>query len=253
MISEKLRRHWIILFNFWWGREEVRNAEVAVFFTGYVLGTVKTSNASYGHHGEMAWQQTLATSRCKVKKRSEINWHRGTHYYCNWYELQLKLGTPETWYSLIFCGSVCGEHGSTGTENYLSAASVPHHGGEFTILLASLVILVFMAKRALPTGCTSLTRAQLRTTFEQGSVWDKQHKISLNHTLSRVAERIYDEVTSITLLADCKLCHHQSRIRDSKSSKNWAAMCWIRCFSFVNRTRLKAVRDSFELLLHQQA
>ncbi|CAJ1420413.1 unnamed protein product [Effrenium voratum] len=24
---------------------------------GYVLGTVKTSNASYGHHGEMAWQQ----------------------------------------------------------------------------------------------------------------------------------------------------------------------------------------------------
>eukprot|EP00435_Cladocopium_sp_Y103_P042616 s1165_g11.t2 len=26
---------------------------------GYVLGTVKTSNASYGHHGEMAWQQML--------------------------------------------------------------------------------------------------------------------------------------------------------------------------------------------------
>eukprot|EP00913_Durusdinium_trenchii_P017048 g16033.t1 len=25
---------------------------------GYVLGTVKTSNATYGHHGEMAWQQT---------------------------------------------------------------------------------------------------------------------------------------------------------------------------------------------------
>lgn len=24
---------------------------------GYVLGTVKTSNATYGHHGEMAWQQ----------------------------------------------------------------------------------------------------------------------------------------------------------------------------------------------------
>ena len=24
---------------------------------GYVLGSVKTSNATYGHHGEMAWQQ----------------------------------------------------------------------------------------------------------------------------------------------------------------------------------------------------
>ena len=29
---------------------------------GYVLGTVKTSNASYGHHGEMAWQQMLGIS-----------------------------------------------------------------------------------------------------------------------------------------------------------------------------------------------
>ena len=27
---------------------------------GFVLGAVKTSNATYGHHGEMAWQQPLS-------------------------------------------------------------------------------------------------------------------------------------------------------------------------------------------------
>ena len=35
----------------------VRGLEAPVGVEGYVLHTVKTANATYGHHGEMAWQQ----------------------------------------------------------------------------------------------------------------------------------------------------------------------------------------------------
>eukprot|EP00932_Pfiesteria_piscicida_P019557 SRR837773.6383.p1 GENE.SRR837773.6383~~SRR837773.6383.p1 ORF type:complete len:449 (+),score=10.76 SRR837773.6383:63-1409(+) len=39
-----------------WGSSSF-GLEAAPNVTGFVLGTVKTSNATYGHHGEMAWQQ----------------------------------------------------------------------------------------------------------------------------------------------------------------------------------------------------
>ena len=37
-------------------------ASSAAMETGYVLGAVKTSNATHGHHGEMAWHQKLGFS-----------------------------------------------------------------------------------------------------------------------------------------------------------------------------------------------
>ena len=41
-----------------WGSSQYGlEAPVDVNPDKYVLGSVKTSNASYGHHGEMAWQQ----------------------------------------------------------------------------------------------------------------------------------------------------------------------------------------------------
>merc|ERR1712216_337913 len=33
--------------------------EVSPDVSGFKLGAIKTSNANYGHHGEMAWLQTL--------------------------------------------------------------------------------------------------------------------------------------------------------------------------------------------------
>jgi hypothetical protein len=39
-----------------WGSPEF-GLEEPPDVTGYVLGTVKTANATYGHHGEMAWLQ----------------------------------------------------------------------------------------------------------------------------------------------------------------------------------------------------
>jgi len=39
-----------------WGSEEF-GLQPPPSVEGFVLGTVKTSNATYGHHGEMAWQQ----------------------------------------------------------------------------------------------------------------------------------------------------------------------------------------------------
>ena len=39
-----------------WG-DEAHGLQAPVNVSGYMLHTVKTSNATYGHHGEMAWQQ----------------------------------------------------------------------------------------------------------------------------------------------------------------------------------------------------
>merc|ERR1711934_781846 len=39
-----------------WGSAEF-GLEPPIDTSGYTLHTVKTSNATYGHHGEMAWQQ----------------------------------------------------------------------------------------------------------------------------------------------------------------------------------------------------
>lgn len=55
-----------------WGSSEF-GLEAPPNVDGYVLGSVKTSNATFGHHGEMAWQQMLyVNSKDKPKERTGV-------------------------------------------------------------------------------------------------------------------------------------------------------------------------------------